>query len=156
MCPHDEPIQPTDLSHVEQLCEQVLTEPMPKSRWIGAGVGFLRGKSLTEGLFANRELSTSVRQLHLKNAFDLGLVFCSSMFQFVNQESLFDLPVFTDLVDVDSEKWRQMACSGRVHQKFIYGIEARRVLKLEQCVAKRSKSVFLVSDSEAEVFRSRV
>ncbi len=64
------------------------------------------------------------------------------------------VPALVDLVDVDSEKWFQYAAESRGVQRWLYRIEGRRLRRLEQSLPPRAKAITLVSDCEAELYRS--
>lgn len=155
-CPHDEPTAPEQLEHVNGICEAVRTEPTGITRWASAGLSALQGRSLTEGLFHSKTLQQQILDLHHKRPFDAVLVFCSSMFPYVDRREFNDTPVVVDLVDVDSEKWHQMSLENRIPKNLIYRMEATRVRALEHRIADRAAAIILVSDSEAELFRSKV
>jgi sugar transferase (PEP-CTERM/EpsH1 system associated) len=61
----------------------------------------------------------------------------------------------TDLVDVDSEKWRQYAERSRGPAAWIYRREASAVLRLERRLAQASDATLFVSEPEAALFRRR-
>lgn len=60
-----------------------------------------------------------------------------------------------DLVDIDSDKWRQYAERSAPPMKWLYALESRLLQRYEQQVASRFHATLLVSDAEAETFRRR-
>src|SRR6202030_4164816 len=58
-----------------------------------------------------------------------------------------------DMVDIDSEKWRQYAETRRGVARLIWSREARRLLQLERQSARSLDATLFVSPSEAEAFR---
>ena len=155
-CPHDEPVSDAELRHVNEICHSVITEPVGKSRWLRAGGSLLGGNSLTEGLFRHPSISEQILSLQQQRPFDAALVFCSSMFSYVDHDAFDDTPTIVDLVDVDSEKWRQLALDNAFPKNSIYNLEYKRVRALEQRIANRADAITLVSDDEAQLFRSLV
>ncbi|MEO1529722.1 MAG: TIGR03087 family PEP-CTERM/XrtA system glycosyltransferase [Planctomycetota bacterium] len=151
-CPHDEPIEPDQMQHVEELCESVITEPVRHTRWLRAGASLLGGKSLTEGLFSIPSLQRKVQAAQQSRPFDVAFVFCSSMFPYVRNELFRSTPRVVDVVDVDSEKWRQMGEENRGPKRWIYKAESRRVKQLEHEIGSTAHSITLVSESEARLF----
>jgi len=107
-------------------------------------------------MFSSPELARRVLRWQQHRRFDAVLVFCSSMFPYVDQTPFDNTPKVVDLVDVDSQKWRQMSQDSRSPKKFLYATEAVRVRKLESRIANRSDALVLVSNHEAELFRQTV
>ncbi|QDV82922.1 TIGR03087 family PEP-CTERM/XrtA system glycosyltransferase [Stieleria magnilauensis] len=155
-CPHDEPVSDAELQHVNQICSAVITAPVGTTRWLRAGVSLLGGHSLTEGLFHQPAIADQVLACHQAQPFDAALVFCSSMFPYVDHDAFRDTPMIVDLVDVDSEKWRQLSIDRSGPKSWIYSIESKRVRTLERRIADRADAITLVSDQEADLFKSTI
>ncbi len=58
-----------------------------------------------------------------------------------------------DLVDVDSDKWRQYAGQTRWPMSWVYRLESVLLSRYERRVAERFDATVLVSEAEAETFR---
>jgi sugar transferase (PEP-CTERM/EpsH1 system associated) len=58
-----------------------------------------------------------------------------------------------DLVDVDSQKWLDLAAAGRGPRAWLYGVEGRRLRALERDLPTWCRAVTLVSEAEAELYR---
>ncbi|PAY16617.1 hypothetical protein CKO51_25935 [Rhodopirellula sp. SM50] len=155
-CPHDEPVSDAELQHVNQICQAVITAPVGKTRWLRAGGSLLGGHSLTEGLFHSPTITDQVLASQQAQPFDAALVFCSSMFPYVDHDAFRDTPMIVDLVDVDSEKWRQLSVDHSGPKSWIYAIESKRVRDLEHRIADRADAITLVSDQEANLFKSTI
>jgi sugar transferase (PEP-CTERM/EpsH1 system associated) len=63
------------------------------------------------------------------------------------------LRTILDLVDVDSEKWRDMAERAPVPQRWIYAREADTLLSFERRMAAEAEHTLLCSEPEADLFR---
>lgn len=156
-CTLDEPVSDEEQQHVCRFCESILSSELSRSgRLFTAATSALRGESLTAGMFYSRQLWDQVQQQQQLQPFDVVLVFCSSMFPYVDTPQFADTPVIVDLVDVDSVKWAQMAQQSSWSKRPIYRMEASRVRKLEQRIAGRARAVALVSDQEADLYRRTV
>ncbi|WP_149500018.1 glycosyltransferase [Roseiconus lacunae] len=155
-CPHDEPVTREQREHMRAYCREILTEPVGRSRWIKAVGSAAKGRSLTEGLFANASLQRSILQSQRRLKFDSVFVFCSSMYPYVDHAAFAGVRKVVDLVDVDSMKWEQLSRESSAPKRPVYGLEARRVKRLEQTIADQADAVILVSDSEADEFRNRI
>lgn len=154
-CLTDEPVSDASLQELDRVCERVAIQPLSGAmRWVQGGWSLLKGRSATEGLFQSPRLKQTIREWARDTKFDAALVFCSSMFQFVKSDEFAGIPVVVDLVDVDSEKWRNYAESATFAKSRLYHLEASRVRKLELEIAREVKAVTLVSEEEVKVFRT--
>ncbi len=150
----DEEMAPGTIEALNEMCARVHVDSVGRSRWFHAGMGVLSGGTATDGLFRCQRLRNVIDRWGKEIQFDAVLVFCSSMFQFVDKRLLADLPVVVDLVDVDSQKWLDYAQSASPLLKPVFSLEGRRLRALEQSIADRVKAVTLVSEAEANLFRS--
>jgi sugar transferase (PEP-CTERM/EpsH1 system associated) len=67
--------------------------------------------------------------------------------------SVTDIPRVADLVDVDSDKWRQYADTQSWPYSAIYRRESRALLRFERQIAQRFDATVFVSAAEAGLFR---
>ncbi len=156
-CTTDEPISPAERQHAHEFCESVLIVSLHRGvRLLSAAAATIRGGSLTAGMFHSHRLWKQIQRQQQSQPFDVVLVFCSSMFPYVDNCSFEETPVIVDLVDVDSAKWTQMGHESGWSKRPIYRMESNRVRKLEQRIADRANAVALVSDQEADLFRRTV
>ncbi len=156
-CTSDELIHRTDREQMDSLCDEVFVANLASVHRVRrAAQSLLFGKSLTEGMFASNSLSRRVLSWHASKPFDAVLVYCSSMFPYVDNVAFAKTPVLVDLVDVDSQKWRQRSRESRSIKKWVFATESNRVQSLEQRIADRATAVTLVSNSEAELYRQTV
>ena len=61
---------------------------------------------------------------------------------------------WVDLIDVDSQKWLDYSRSAGFPMSLVYGMEGRRLRKLEQRLAETSERLLVVSEAERELFRN--
>lgn len=154
-CPHDEVVTEQQLQHMRLYCSEIFSEPVGRSRWGNAALSAVAGRSLTEGLFSNRNLKKLVVDSQQSKPYDSVFVFCSSMFPYVDDEAFSRVRKVIDLVDVDSMKWEQLSQESTLLKRPIYALESRRVKRLEERLANEADAVVLVSESEAGEFRGR-
>jgi sugar transferase (PEP-CTERM/EpsH1 system associated) len=79
---------------------------------------------------------------------DVVLAYCSSMVKFALQAPFDGLPLVLDMVDVDSQKWSDIAGHAHVPMKWIYRREARRLRAFEAQAVRRAHATLLVNDRE--------
>jgi sugar transferase (PEP-CTERM/EpsH1 system associated) len=78
----------------------------------------------------------------------------SSLAPYLGLLALRDTPALVDLVDVDSQKWLDYAASTRGLRSWLFRAEARQLRRLEQEVSSWAVAGTVVSETEAEIFRS--
>jgi sugar transferase (PEP-CTERM/EpsH1 system associated) len=156
-CITESPVSRRDIEFVGSTCQRLAIAPVgARWRWVQAGMHWMTGKSLSEGLFWSRGLSKTLDYWSDLVAFDQIFVYCSSMFPFAERKVLRSIPCVVDLIDVDSQKWNDYAVhSGWVKRK-IYRSEATRIRRLEYDCIARSKAVLLASEAEADLLRSQL
>ncbi len=153
----DEVVPVDDFEHVQSQCESVAIASLGRYRRLVAAAGsFAAGGSLTVGMFTSASLRRQIVHWHDERPFDGVLVFCSSMFPYVDQPAFAGVQRVVDLVDVDSQKWSQMSRETTWPMNWVYRFESKRVQRLEQRIADSATATVLVSNREADVFRSSV
>ncbi len=145
---------PDDVAHIPQLeriCASVVWRKLSARRArLRSLAGLLSGASLTQYYFGDRRLRAAVEQLVSAHRPDLVYVFSSAMAPYVSDRR--GAQVILDLVDVNSEKWRQYARTSSGLSRALYQREGRTLLALERRAAARADAVLLVSRAEAELF----
>ena len=146
--------EPVDHETQQALCELAGTVEIvpiePRRRWVQATASLIRGRSATQGLFASRELRRRLQRMTARNHYDLVIVVCSGMVQFLDGLELGKAKILVDLIDVDSEKWFDYAASASGWRRRAYGLEGRRVRRLEVLLAGKCDRIAVVSSAERE------
>ena len=129
-------------------------EPLGKSAksWRSL-VGLATGQSLTAACFGSRRLQTWVDRILRERPIRDMVVFSSAMAPYLLDAPVAASRVLLDMVDIDSDKWRQYAARSRGGLKWLYGREAEKLQALECEAAKAFGYTLLASDFEAETFR---
>jgi len=158
---------PDDMRHVEELkkyCASVSVEPLnPKLQKIKSLSAPLRGLPMSAAYFYNERLQRRVDEVLQSCPVSAVFCFCSPMAEYLRRSSLQPLArgkerrvrYVMDLVDVDSDKWRQYAQRAAVPMKWVYGMEGRLLRRYEREIAGQFDATLLVSVAEAEIFRQR-
>ncbi len=105
----------------------------------------LSGRPLSVGYFRSRELAADIRALLAAESFDVAVSYCSSMAGYLGR---FTGPRVLDLVDVDSEKWRQYAAHSRLPRKAVYALEHRLLRNYEKRLVHEFDRTILISEAE--------
>jgi polysaccharide biosynthesis protein PslH len=146
---------PESMDVLEKLCARVAAVTLGRrSRWATAAWSLATGRTATEGLFQSRTLKQTIAAWARETRFDLVVVFCSSMMQYVDVAELEGVPLVVDLVDVDSQKWFDYGATASGLKRLLFQLEGRRLRQLERELSRRAKAITLVSESEANLYRS--
>lgn len=114
---------------------------------------FLTGQPITLPYYHSRTLQAWVDKTMAEVKPGHVLVFSSAMAQFVEGPAFDNVKKIIDLVDVDSDKWRQYADNHRGINRWIYQREQQKLAAFEQRCLQRFDQTLLVSGDEAALFR---
>ena len=147
---------PDDLRHEGELrrfCASVTLLPL---RAVPAGTRVLRAlpsrTSLTVAYFDSVAMHAAVGMAVQRTPPDAVVACSSSMVQYVRRE--LRARTVIDLIDVDSEKWREYSQRASFPKSVVYAIEARRLRRYEHWLAQEFPHVLLTTSREVEVFGS--
>lgn len=150
----DEAWLPEHEAALRELCEEVSIHRLPpRGRWVRAMKSMAFGRSATEGAFFSPALAEQVRKW-TASPLDGAVLYCSSMGQYTSFFRVRPKQVVVDLVDVDSQKWRDYVGTTRGARKMLYRMEAERVRALEARLAKAANWMTVVSEEEANLYRA--
>jgi polysaccharide biosynthesis protein PslH len=112
----------------------------------------LTSTALTIPYFGSAELRRRVSHALAEQSYDRIFVYCSAMAQYV--DSVEGIPIVTDLVDVDSDKWTQYATFTRFPFSAIYRREGRALARYERRICEKSGAVVVTTEREARLVRN--
>ncbi len=146
---------PADGAHIEKLdrwcAGRCVRRLRPLQARLRSLAGLATGEALTLPYYRDRRLARWARQVTEAEGVAHVLVYSSAMAQYAPKGA--ERTLVVDLVDVDSDKWRQYAETHRGPMRWIYGREARRLLDFERAAAASASAALLVSEEEAALFR---
>ena len=136
-------------------CAELFLVPLHR-RWatLRSATGLVSNLPLSVPFYRDRRLQAWVSRTLARNPVDAVFVFSSAMAQYVPLGPKRPLRFAMDFVDVDAMKWAAYAESKRGLAGWIYRREARTLLAHDRQVAMRADVSLLVSDREADLFRS--
>ena len=108
----------------------------------------LTGRPITAGWFRSGGLAGDLRRLRRRHHFDVAVAYCSSMAPYLRD---WPGPRVVDLVDVDSEKWRQYAARSRGPKRIVYGLEHRLLREYEARLVREFDRSVIISPGERDV-----
>lgn len=125
-----------------------------RKRFIRGAISLGLGRTVTEGLFESRNLSLTVRQWGQESNYVGAMASSSGIAKYVMPPMLENVDnVWIDLIDVDSQKWLDYSTSASLPMSILYGMEGRRLRKLEQHLAQKCDRLLVVSEAECQLFK---
>jgi len=153
-CLVDDPHDQIYVGELERHCAEVMAVPVsPIRQRLRSLTGFRPGQPLSASYFHAPALARWVRRTIDTHRIRRAFVYSSPMMVYVPPRH--GLQTILDLVDVDSEKWRDMAERAPVPQRWIYAREAQTLLAFERRVAGEADRTLLCSEPEAALFGER-
>lgn len=153
-CLVDDPHDRVYIADLERHCAEVKAISVsPLGQRVRMLTDFRPGQPLSTSYFHAPELAAWVDGAVRKHAIRHAFVFSSPMMAYVPRRH--GLKTILDLVDVDSEKWRDMAERARAPQRWIYAREAATLLAFERRMAGEAEHALFCSEPEAELFCRR-
>ena len=145
---------PDDLQHVDALRPLAAAIDAVALSHAGAHrralAALMTGAPLTVAYFNQPQLHARVRARLQQQRFDAVLVYGSGMAQFV--ENVDHIPRIMQFADLDSQKWRQFARWSRPPSRWLYRLEARRLLRYERRLAARFEHSVVCTTAERKDF----
>lgn len=136
------------------LCSEVFCQPLdPFLSRIKSLTGLLNNQPITLPYYADAAMDQWVKEQLVARNIQRCVVFSSSMAQYVLDACGQGRRIVIDLVDVDSDKWRQYARSKPFPMSWLYRREADKLLEFEQRITELADRSFLVSSAEAKLFK---
>lgn len=139
---------------LSETCQEFHIQALDGRRWMNGLAALGSGASLTSGLFKARGLDRWIDKVCRETEFDAVLVYCSSMASYARRPGLANVPRIVDLVDVDSEKWRQYAAASGPFLRRLYDREFRLLRREEITLGRESEAILLTTLAEASLYRS--
>ncbi|MFM9961951.1 MAG: glycosyltransferase [Planctomycetaceae bacterium] len=154
-CLADEPVSDETHRELNRLCVRVGIVPVEKRlRWVRAGLSLLRGRTISEGAFQSPALTRLLTEWGEATSFDATLASSSALAPYLRLPALSIAKASVDLIDVDSQKWLDYAAASRGPKRWLYRHEGQRMRRLEASLATWTHRVLVVSEAEADIFRS--
>jgi sugar transferase (PEP-CTERM/EpsH1 system associated) len=142
------------VTKIEQYCEDVCVVGIsPLASKIKSLKGFLTGEPLSLPYYNNGNMRTWVNHVLSDIKPEAVLMYSGVTAQFVTGRLGGDVNSLLDLVDVDSDKWRQYAQMRSWPMSWVYRRESRKLLAYEKAMAAEFDATMLVSENEANLFK---
>ena len=148
---------PQDLEHarfLRSLCRgHVIPIRLNRSLAMLRALGsLLTGQSFTQGFYSSKLFQKEVDYVMQGRSFDVIWSFSSAMALYAKNINC--VTKIVDFVDVDSDKWGQLAEATPFPLAFLYYLEQKRLSRLEIDVSKWASVSLFVSQAEAKLFKN--
>ncbi len=151
-CFYDQPEDTGYFTDVRRYCRELYAEKVSWTRSRAqASLALALGRPFTPAFFHSASMAQRVRQALRSRHYDLAFVFSSSMAQYI--ESARDLPRVLDMVDVDSDKWKQYAEHARPPASWLWRSEGHRLAASEKRWADDFSLTLLCTPAEAQIMK---
>jgi len=125
----------------------------PRAKMWRIACALIAGKAITTACFGSSRLQQWVDRTLREVSYDDVVIFGSAMAPYLLKADFPKQRVMFDMVDIDSDKWKQYAAGSRGLLGWVYRREARTLEDLEREAAGAFGRTLLVSPFEAETFR---
>lgn len=151
----DDPADWDHVSVVQQLCETTLILPLkPAYRRLRSLRALATDDPLTIPYFYDRRMERWLDHVGNNYRPTKLYAFSSGIAGYAMSRRWSRTRRILDMVDIDSDKWRQFADRQSGIARWLYGREARTLLAFERKTSEIYDATLLVSEAEAELFRS--
>ena len=142
---------------VRQFCQEAFFVSIQNKKMAISGINaLLKRNSVSNTFYENTEMQDWVDNVIVEKQIDKLFIYSASMAQFVDSPNYKHKVRILDMADVDSDKWRQFAIKKPWYSAWIYQREYKIMANYEQFVCEEFDACTLISDSEAELFRTLV
>ncbi len=144
----DDPEDVTDAEAASSWAASARWRHRPKlARALAGAASALRGRPITTGFFRSPDLARDIHELFHREKIDVAIAYCSSMAPYLERSSGARV---LDLVDVDSEKWKQYAERSRFPRRAVYAFEHLLLRRYESRIVPAFDRVTVISSPERD------
>jgi len=122
---------------------------------VGALIGVASSRPLTHVFLDASTLPALIDDAMVRVRPDLILAYCSGMARFAMAHARRGMPFVLDMVDVDSEKWRELGASTSGPRRLLYVREARTLGAFEVQACRAAAATLVVNERERRLLERR-
>lgn len=151
----DEPVADSTWQTLRSVCHRVAVVPVERRiRWARAVWSLIKGGSISVGAFFSPRFRSVVSEWSCQTRFVATLSSSSALSQYQRIGKLRNVPAYVDLIDIDSQKWMDYSAASSGWKRQVYELEGRRLRSVESRLADWARGISVVSDAEANIYRS--
>lgn len=149
---------PEDLQNVDELrnyAASVTAVPVGKiAANLRVALALARNRPLSVAYFDEIKLHQEIRRRHAEINPDVVFVYSANVAQFA--ENFAQTPRIMQFADLDSIKWAQYAEHAKVPMRWVYKIEAKRLLDYERHIARTFSHSLICTEKEKADFEALI
>jgi polysaccharide biosynthesis protein PslH len=151
-CFYDQPDDSRYFGDVQRFCRNLYCERISwiRSR-VRALIAVVLGRSLTTAFFHSPTMAAHIKTALQSEHYDLVFVFSSSMAPYARVAT--EVPRVLDMVDVDSDKWKQYADHIRPPVSWVWRREAAKLAEGEKDWVREFSLTLLCTLAESELMK---
>jgi len=150
----DDPEDWVYADRLDEFCQEVhLVKLNPKLARIKSLWALCSGQALSLPYYSNGEMTRWVDSVNSTGEIQRVVIYSAVMAQYVTGGKYSHSKKIADLVDVDSEKWREYSKQKSFPMNWVYRLEGTRLLKFERDIVQYFDHSFFVSTAEADKFK---
>lgn len=152
-CFYQENKERRHLPSLERFCRRVYTEKLlHSSACVRALAAAASGRPFTLAYFYSASFARAIALALQTTSYDVILVHCSSMAQYV--EDVTGVRKVLDMADVDSAKWRQISTASRFPLSWLYRQEAKLFGLYEKQVVLKFDTSTICTEAEQRLLKA--
>jgi sugar transferase (PEP-CTERM/EpsH1 system associated) len=156
-CFVDDPEDWQHADHLRTVCTECHFAALSRIRTWRTGLSALaRNEAVSVAGLGDAALAGWIGELVQRRPIRCVFAFSAAMAQYLARGPAHGLRRIVDFVDVDSEKWRQIAAYHRWPLSWLYRRESRRLRAFDRDAVERCDHCLFVSPSEAQSFRQLI
>jgi sugar transferase (PEP-CTERM/EpsH1 system associated) len=156
-CFIDDPDDWPHADHLRRLCAECHFAALPRARvWLRSGRALLRNEALSTAVLQDAALAYWMRHLVQRRPIRCVFAYSAGMAQFLPRGPGRGVRRIVDFVDVDSEKWGEIAAYRRWPWSWLYRRERDRLRAFDRDAVARCDHALFVSSTEAQAFQQLI
>ena len=153
----DDPLDWKYVSDVDAMCKSThFIKLDPLQAKIKCLKGFFTGEALSVPYYNSKPLQQWINSTVKTHGIKKAMVVSSVMAQFLADPGIKLDNKIIDLVDIDSDKWKQYSTMKTWPMSWVYQREARTLLEYERDAVNDFDTSFFVSSAEADMFKKKI
>jgi sugar transferase (PEP-CTERM/EpsH1 system associated) len=156
-CFVDDPDDWRHADHLRRLCAECHFAALPRARvWSRAGRALLRNEALSTAVLRDAPLADWAGDLMQRRPIRCVFAYSAAMAQFLPVGPGRGIRRIVDFVDVDAEKWGEIAAYRRWPLSWLYRRERDRLRAFDRDAVARCDHCLFVSPTEAQAFQELI
>jgi sugar transferase (PEP-CTERM/EpsH1 system associated) len=139
------------------ICQETCFVPLdPRLARMRSLRALLDGRPLTLAYYLDKQLMKWVDAIVARPALTRAFAYCSAMAQYLPNDGRGPTRRIADIVDVDSEKWRELSQHMHQPKRWLFNRESARLRQVEQQIAAAFDATIVATSAEMTLLRESI